>query len=505
MFQYLISHRLKIIMAWILLICFMLCNHANSQNIITLKQIKPDNACGPRCLWAIMQITKAGKPDCGIKCIYELIGQEPFTATNFNDLKDAAQKLGFSAKGYKLAIKDLKKINGYIIVPIGNAAGTALDPWHFILVKQVTEDYIIIIDTKTLKSQALVISEFQQLWKGYALVIAAGHGMETMCQSPDENESLEIIKSSVYDQIKDFGPVDSGSRLEHTFTIPGKTNKAKIVSKSCSCLSAKLGNDTSGNSTITLELHVDKTAWQEAYAAVLLEPEGIIQKYALRAYGKDSFRITPAIGLFEAPNGGLVEYPVRIDYFTGSDDIIKYDHMKSDIPNLKVISVKESSITKGDATTFSFEIPLIFDAGENPPDAKNIGGTVSFILNTGDGDRTIPLKLTVQVGADKYKLNPERVFIIASKSAAPKPQKAKIDFLTSACPANITISSDNNLPLEINTNQTTDSSYMIEIGVSQEKLKDLAPGLHKSKISIIPKGLPDIGPIALPVSLFVRE
>jgi len=476
--------------------------YAQTNEIFTLRELQSDNACGPRALWALMQITRSGQPKCDIGCIYELAGKEPLKPTSMKDLRDIAQKLGFSASGHRLTVADLGELDGYAILPVGTKPGTRENPLHFILVKNIIKDLVIFVNANTLQFQALDISELKRFWNGYALVISAGQDMPPLPKPVDNMEKLYAKrKLRSYDDVKDFGLVDSGSRLEHTFTIPDKTDKAKIVSKSCSCLTAKLGKNTKGQNTLALELHVDKPAWKEAHAAVLLEPEGIIKKYALRAYGKDSFRITPVIGYIEAPHGGVIEYPVKIDYFSGSDDVIKYDHMKSDIPNLKVISVKETSITKGDATTFSFEIPLIFDAGENPPETKNIGGTVSFVLNTGDGDRIIPLKLSARVGIDKYKLNPEKVFMMVSKSTGSKPRKAKIEFLMSACPANITISPDDNLPVKINATQITEASYMMEIDVSQEKLKDLAPGLHKSKITIIPKGLPDLGPITLPAYL----
>jgi ABC-type bacteriocin/lantibiotic exporter with double-glycine peptidase domain len=127
-----------------------------------------------------MQITGAGRPDCDIKCIYELIGKEPFGETTLKDLKDAAQKLGFSANGYKLTLTDLEKITGYAILPVGGAAGTADDPQHFILVKQVVKDDVTIINTRTLKAQTIAVSELQESWKGYALVISAGEGIEPL-------------------------------------------------------------------------------------------------------------------------------------------------------------------------------------------------------------------------------------------------------------------------------------------------------------------------------------
>ena len=224
-----------------------------------------------------------------IKCIYELIGKEPFSATSLKDLRDAAEELGFSAKGYKLKISDLKKMDGYAILPIGSATGAANDPLHFILVKRVTEDYVIIVSTTTLASQALPTSDLRQYWNGYILILSAGQGMKTLRKEPDKiDPPPKKTESNKYDEIKDFGHVDSGSRLEQTFTLFDEADKkyeAKIVQKSCSCLTAKLGEDIKGRQTLTMELHVDKPAWQQAHAVVLLQPGGIIRRYAVRAYG----------------------------------------------------------------------------------------------------------------------------------------------------------------------------------------------------------------------------
>lgn len=76
--------------ALVVLIFFSSYTLAQSENVISLEQIRPDKACGPRCLWALMQITKAGTPACGIKCIYEISNKEPFSATSLKDLKNAA-------------------------------------------------------------------------------------------------------------------------------------------------------------------------------------------------------------------------------------------------------------------------------------------------------------------------------------------------------------------------------------------------------------------------------
>ncbi len=496
--------------ALVLLIFFSSYTFAQSENVISLKQIRPDKACGPRCLWSLMRITKAGKSDCGIKCIYQLIDKKPFSPTNLKDLKDAAEQFGFSAKGYKLKISDLKKMDGYAILPVGSTVGTANDPLHFILVKRVIQDYVIIVNTKTLVSQALPISDLQEYWNGYALVISAGKGMKTLRKEPDSINPLpKKAKSNKYDEIKDFGHVDSGSRLEHTFTLFNETDsqyKAKIVQKSCSCLTAKLGKNIKGRQTLTMELHVNKPAWQEAHAVVLLEPGVIIKRYAIRAYGKDSFQITPTIGYIEAPNGGVVEYPVRIDYFTGSDDIVKFDRMVSTIPNLKSGSVKSESSTKKGATTFTFEIPLLFDAGEPSAKAKHISGNVNFVLNTGKGQRDIPLAISAKVGTDEFRLTPEKAFLMAFKSSGGGiHKKVKLEFLMESPPTNITAKSDNTLPLEIKTSLLSPNTYMIDITLLPEKLHEISLGMNKGEVTIVPNGVHNQAPIILPISLFIRE
>jgi ABC-type bacteriocin/lantibiotic exporter with double-glycine peptidase domain len=173
-----------------------------------------------------MQITKAGQPDCGIKCIYELIDKEPFSTTNLKDLKDAAEQLGFSAKGYKLTIEKLAKTKGYAILPVGSVSGTAEDPLHFILVKRIIKDYVIAVNTKTLASQALPVSNLRDYWNGYALAITAGKGMKPLRKEPDDIEQLpKRVKTPKYNEIKDFGQVDSGSVVEHTFTIITEKDK----------------------------------------------------------------------------------------------------------------------------------------------------------------------------------------------------------------------------------------------------------------------------------------
>ncbi len=480
---------------------------AQSEKVISLQEIRPDIACGPRCLWALMKITKAGQPECGIKCIYELIGKEPFSVTNFKDLKDAAEQLGFTAEGYKLTTRALTKENGYAILPVGNVSATAEDPQHFILVKRLTKDFAIVVNTRTLVSQALAISDLCDYWSGYALIITASKGMPPLIKEPDDIKELPMNIKKKYDHIKDFGQVDNGSVVEHTFTIDteeGKDYKAKIVQKSCSCLAAKLGKNIKGQHTLTMELHVDDAAWQEAHAVVLFEPGGIIKRYAVRAYCKDTYQIFPYMAHIEAPDGGVIEYPVKINYYTGSDDIVDFNRMLSNHPNLKCGPVKSSSKTKKGAIIFTFEIPLIFDAGEPSSGIENFNGNVDFVLETGQGQRHIPLQISARIGTEKFRLIPEKVFLMASKSDDVfVHQRVKLEFLTEHIPANIDVLSNKSLPLEIRKESVSANTYMIDVTVKPEKLREISLGLNKEDVTISSGGI--FNPINLPISLFVRE
>jgi predicted double-glycine peptidase len=505
-----ISNRACSIITSIFFVCFSSYTMAQSVNVIFIQEIKPDRACGPRCLWALMQISKSGQLDCGIKCIYELIGKEPFTATNLKDLKNAAEQLGFSANGYKLTISKLTKTKGYAILPVGSTSGTSEYPLHFILVKRIINDYVIAVNTKTLVTQALLVSDLNEYWNGYALIITAGKGMGPLRKEPDDIEQLpKRVKMTEFDETKDFGLVDSGSIVEHTFTIiteKDKDYKAKIVQKNCACLKAKLGRDINGRHTLTMELHVGAPAWQSADAVVLLEPGGIIKRYAVGAYGSDTFEIWPKIAHIEAPDGGLVEYPVKIDYFTGSDDVVMFNRMESALPNLKCGTVESESSTKKGATTFTFNIPLILDAGKPPVRVESLSGSVDFIFDTGKGQRHIPLSLSAEVGAERFRITPEKVFLMTAKSStSPARTKVKLEFLTEPIPANIDVKLDKHLPLELTKIRVSPDTYTIDIAVVPEKLQDASIGMNKGEVTIVPEGVPELAALTLPISLFVRE
>lgn len=154
---------------WLFLLCPCMASNTDYKQ---LAYLKPDKACGPRCITALMRILKKGDTDWTIERIYQLIGKNPLAVTTLKDLKVAAEKLGFSAVGYKLKLNELKNINTYSILPLGYREGTAKEPLHFILLKEAKGDFATIVNTENLKLEDVLLSDLQKMWKGYALVIS---------------------------------------------------------------------------------------------------------------------------------------------------------------------------------------------------------------------------------------------------------------------------------------------------------------------------------------------
>jgi len=486
---------------------------ASSQNIASLDQMRPDKACGPMCLAAIIKTTGVGQQDCGLKCIYELIGKPPFTYTSLKDLQSAAGKLGFQAQGYKLDLKELRKLKGYAILPVGLKRGTAQNPLHFILVKRVIDDYVIIINTRTLETNAIPADDFEEFWNGYALHILSYNG-NTLPKAPDDNYSHDNMirrdRNGEIEQVWDFGMVPSGALLEHTFIIHDKSKgdcKAKIVQKSCTCLEANIGSDTAGNTTLSLSLRVKRAGWQEAFVTVAFEPKKITKRYLVKAFGKDMFKLEPAKGFIEASENGVIEYPIQIDYYTDINDCVSFDHIRTFITDMKTGIVKsESVMTDANAVKHSFKIPLLYTCHlDDSSNDKTTEGKVQLFFNTGQGERMMSFDLIIYKRNEFVKVFPKRIFMMASKQATPAQKKIKLQFIKEPYPDSIGIQIDDNLPVEVNSATLVNNEYTANITTTSTKLESNQPGTYKGIIVFVPHGRSgDMDPIKLPVNVFVR-
>ena len=137
---------------------------------------------------------------------------------------------------------------------------------------------------------------------------------------------------------------------------------------------------------------------------------------------------------------------------------------------------------------------------------EGIQGSVDFVLDTAKGQRHITMSLTAEVGAERYSLTPETVFLMGSKSNPSSMRKSvKLRFLREPIPSNVAVKADVSLPLEVKTAFVNANTYTIAITVAPEKLRDISPGLNRGEITIVPQGVPEPSNLKIPVSLFVRE
>ncbi len=476
--------------------------------IMTFEKIKPDKSCGPRCLSVLLRLRDGEKEDCGIKCIYEIIGKESFSLVNMKDLRDAALKLGFTAKAYKLKFDQLRKLKGYYIVPIGKGMGTKDNPVHFILVERIQDDYIIFLDNESLETKALSVAEFADLWNGYALVIDSSRKMRylekknVLTANPKENKEV-----SDFYEVKDFGYVDKGSTLTYTFTIPYENIKefqVRIVKKSCSCIECELGRDIYDNITLKVGYKIDGVGWQKAYVVVEIMPSKTIRKYGLVAFGKNSYKVKPKNCYISAPEGGNIEYPFEVEYFTGPEGIVKFDKLKCDNKNISIKNVESYQVQgAGSVIRFNFKFLLLFNACKLNNRSTIVTEKLDLIFNTSGGDRTISMDFFAKIGKDRYKVHPKKVFNVTSKSdLSPVTTRIKCQFFDKPIP-DISLKADGKLPLKYSLTND-EESYYITMEFMKEGVSNMPLGLSKENLYLMHQNK-NIPKIIIPIRIFVKE
>jgi hypothetical protein len=231
-----------------------------------------------------------------------------------------------------------------------------------------------------------------------------------------------------------------------------------------------------------------------------------VRKYRVKAYGKESFMLSPKIGHIETPQGGKIEYSVKVEYFTGKEGIIKFNRIKTSLDNLTVGNVNKSVTEEDKYKVYNFEIPLIYEAPNNLDHVIQFEEKIDIVLDTLKDQKHIPFKLSGRIGTEPFILIPEKLFVIASESEASIKKKAKLEFNSPIPVKSIQADLNTDLPFIISSEKIADNTFMLTLVTQPEKLQTFEPGMHKANVSIIPEGIsgPNMS-INLPVSLFIRE
>jgi predicted double-glycine peptidase len=473
-----------------------------SSPVINIKNITPDRACGPRCLIALMKLTGAGKADCDVDSIYGILGKPALSPTSLGDLKTVAEHLGFSAAGYRCSTADLAVFKDYLILPVGKGKATADNPAHFILVSVVTAEFGIVIDPYTLKPYAIELSEIKEQWNGQALVISAGKDMPPL-RKPTV---VDMDKRRKFDDLKDFGRVRSGTQLSHTFIVR-KASEAggapKIIGKSCSCLSATLAKNDSGDATLTVQLNVEQSGTQQVQVAVGFEANDLIKRYQILVHGANIIEPVLKQVYIAAPDGGTIEHSVSFDYYTDAKGILMFDRIKTDLPNLKVISSTVTRYVRGEDYVINVKMPLILQAG-SPAARIQSTGTVDFVFQTELGERSIPVIVTLDFGHDSCIVTPARLFIVVSKSGSSIDSHVQLEFPINEVPDNIKLASPE-VPFDLKSELLKANLYKISITLSPENVKTWPLGLKEGNLrASFQYGKKDTL-VDIPTAVFVRE
>jgi predicted double-glycine peptidase len=470
------------------------------------KDLQPDNSCGPRCIEAILRLND--NDSIGVADIYNIIEKDPFQLTTLKDLKNAAMELGFTAEGYKATIGQLREYDGYLILPIMLPGSDRKDPYHYILAQNAAEDHIHVIDTKTLKVATWPFNELDNFWSGYVLVINGGKNRNQKRQTQslkeiDENKAEGQSKKRS-EIVKDFGTVESGSLLTHTFKIEDKKvpfTDAKIIKRSCSCLEAKLFK-SQGEVFLVSKLRPDMAGSQSAYVDVSLEPQKVIKRYILKTYCIDHYIISPKIAYLEAPGDGLVECPVKIEYYSDKKGFVKLSRIENNKKGLKVRKTgSEVSNEENGAVVHSFKFSLQFDSRASNG-LKHDKGKIGFVFETSNGLRLIPLEFISKICSEKYELVPSKLFVLVTKDE-PITRKCTIEFHKEPFPERIEPEFEAKFPFKIQASKMNVNKYVIKLTLDQTIISTLAEGMNEFKLYIIPHDGIGMEKIHLPVNIFV--
>jgi predicted double-glycine peptidase len=492
----------------ILLIAFMAPAMIRAQTVAHLNELKPDKACGPRALLALVRTTGVGRQDCTLKSIYEIIGKEPLTATSLKDLVYAAESLGFRAQGYRLSSDALRKKEGYAIVPLALDTTGQGGLLHFVLVKEIGQEYVTIINARTLETKAVSLGEFERVWNGYAVVIFSRDPGTPLPKPPDDFIPGQEISAGPCDVTWDFGLADNGVLLEHTFVIDLKgtgRDEVEIIGKSCTCVDAQLGRDTEGNACVTVKLRVKQAGPQQADVKLRLSG-GEVKRYGVKAFGRAMFVVHPDKGYVRMPQVGEIAYPVEVYYYADANDFIEFSHIRTSIPNLQTGSVtRQSETLPNGAVRHKFTIPLVYRLESELPEIVVTRKTVQFAFDTSAGQKLVPLEMIIKAGAERVKLFPQRLFLLVSASDEPPRRQVRLEFASDEASPDEVLARVGDLPLVVRSS-LIGNAYTAEVRVDRGAIENHPASVERGTISFVPlENGKSADPIELPVTLLIRK
>jgi len=185
---------------------------------------KSDALCGPKCLVVVCQ-------SLGIEAdmdeVATLSGFDEENGTTMLGLKKAAEAKGLHALGMKISPEELAKSK---VPAIAHQWGN-----HFVVVEGGEPGGVRVTDPPR-GLMVVPLDEFRKTYSGFALLIAKDESL-----FPKPEESGPDLRFDAY--TFDFGFIDEGKQVGHTFAYENKGSEELVLSKvdtSCSCTQAFL-------------------------------------------------------------------------------------------------------------------------------------------------------------------------------------------------------------------------------------------------------------------------
>ena len=180
--------------------------------------------CGPQSLLAVCQ-------GLGVKAdLQELMKLSDFDETSGTDLlglKKAAEAKGLHALGMKISLEGLAKPK---VLAIAHQWGN-----HFVVVEGGEPGGVRVTDPPG-GLMVVPLDEFRKTYSGFALLIAKDESL-----FPKPEASGPDLRFDAYSF--DFGFIEEGKQVGHTFAYENKGNEELVISKaetSCTCTQAFL-------------------------------------------------------------------------------------------------------------------------------------------------------------------------------------------------------------------------------------------------------------------------
>ena len=234
--------------------------------------------CGP---YALMITAETFGVDVNMSVIGHL-AQTTSKGTSMKGLADAAHQLGFRARGMKLSLHDLVKLEPPIIAYV--------NPSHYLVIEQIFDEALRVVEIDR-PAYLMSFSEFAEIWEGYVLTVSP--------QSKQNEESQPHLQADQF--AYDFGILNQGESIEYTFTFKNTGTRDLVIRDvipGCHCSWAKASKKVippGEEAELSMSFNIE-TRWGKASTSADIisnDPDSPVTTFTIKGIAKTLLPISP--------------------------------------------------------------------------------------------------------------------------------------------------------------------------------------------------------------------